>query len=98
MIGELTVDSSIVITFIKNNDVYKITYKEDNKDKEIRGFDLLNKYIRFIESNDNITDTRIHIDVEDVRKVYSIIWTILLCCKVSKKTLVNEGCNGLRFI
>lgn len=73
MIGELTVDSSTVITFIKNNDVYKITYKEDNKDKEIRGFDLLNKYIRFVESNDNITDTRIHIDVEDVRKVYSII-------------------------
>lgn len=73
MISELTIDSSTVITFIKNNDVYKITYKEDNKDKEIRGFDLLNKYIRFIESNDNITDTRIHIDVEDVRKVYSII-------------------------
>lgn len=73
MISELTIDSSTVITFIKNNDVYKITYREDNKDKEIRGFDLLNKYIRFVESNDNITDTRIHIDVEDVRKVYSII-------------------------
>lgn len=73
MKGEFTVDSSIVISFIRNNDVYKITYTEDNKEKEIRGHDIISKYIRYIESNSSVSDPMIHIDIDDERRVYEII-------------------------
>ncbi len=73
MKGEFTVDSSIVISFIRDNDVYKITYTEDNKEKEIRGHDIISKYIRYIESNSSVSEPMIHIDVDDERRVYEII-------------------------
>ena len=73
MKGEFTVDSSIVISFIRDNDVYKITYTEDNKEKEIRGHDIISKYIRYIDSNSSVSEPMIHIDVDDERRVYEII-------------------------
>ena len=70
---DLKIDVCKVISFIKENDVYKITYKEREDDKEIHGGDLLNKYIRFVESNDDVSELLIHVDVNDERQIFQVM-------------------------